>query len=222
MKLSAYYEAVRQDLRSPEEELLNVITHGAGLLLALIGTLYLLSPMFWTPLSAANSVGATVFCVSLMAVYVTSTVYHASNRPRQRRIWNTLDHIAIYFLIAGTYTPFILQFVRSTAGYAVLIGLWCIAALGLAYKIFAVQKHKIFSTLLYLGMGWAALFIFKPLVQATPGPILGWIVAGGVCYTLGVPFYLARRMRYHHAVWHVFVLAGSVCHYLGVSAALSI
>jgi hemolysin III len=221
MKLSAYYEAVLQDLRSPEEELLNVITHGVGLLLAIVGVIYLLTTTFSGQVSATHLTGATVFGSSLVAVYLTSTAYHATNRPRQRRIWNTLDHIAIYFLIAGTYTPFILLFVRTTAGHAVLIGLWCIAALGLVYKIFAVKKHKIFSTLLYLGMGWAALFIFKPLVQSTPGPILGWIVAGGVCYTLGAAFYLARKLRYHHAVWHMFVLAGSVCHYFGVLAALS-
>lgn len=221
MKLQRYYQVVATDLSSPMEELLNVITHGFGLLLAIGGTAYLLVKIFLQNQHWGVITGGLAFGISLILVYLTSTVYHAANRPKLRRIWNTLDHIAIYFLIAGTYTPFILLFVPTFSGYGVLIGLWVVAMIGLVYKIFATGKHKIISTLLYLSMGWAALIIFKSLLSMVPGAILAWIIAGGVCYTLGVVFYLARRLPYHHAVWHLLVLAGSTCHYFGVLAAVT-
>ncbi len=220
MKLTNYYKVVLDDVQSPREEFINVITHGIGLIFAIAGTAYLLATILFQSPGAAQIAGGLAFGISLVLVYFSSTFYHAANRPKLRHIWNVLDHIAIYFLIAGTYTPFILMFMRNAPGYTVLISLWCIAAVGLVYKIFAVKKHRFFSTLLYLGMGWAAIFIIKPMVQSVPAPILWWILAGGLCYTLGTVFYLAQRLRYHHAIWHLLVLAGSVCHYFGVLSAV--
>jgi len=221
MKLQRYYQVVAPDLASPGEEFLNVVTHAAGLLLAIGGTVYLLVQIFLKTLHWSLVTGGLAFGVSLILVYLTSTLYHAANKPHLRRLFNTLDHIAIYFLIAGTYTPFILLFVPTFSGYGVLIGLWSVALVGLVYKIFATGKHKFISTMLYLAMGWASLIIIRPMISLVPGEILTWIVAGGICYTLGVVFYLAKRMPYHHAVWHLWVLAGSICHYLGVLAAVS-
>lgn len=221
MKLQRYYQIVAADLSSPREELLNVVTHAMGLLLAIGGTSYLLVKIFLQTLHWSLVTGGLAFGVSLILVYLTSTLYHAANKPRLRRVFNTLDHIAIYFLIAGTYTPFILLFVSTFSGYGVLIGLWSVALVGLVYKIFATGKHKFISTMLYLAMGWAALLIIRPMIALVPGEILAWILAGGICYTLGVVFYLAKRMPYHHAIWHLLVLAGSVCHYFGVLAAVS-
>ncbi len=221
MKLNKYYQIVSNDLHSPKEELINVITHAIGLVFAIAGTTYLFIRIFFDSPGTAKIAGGLTFGLSLILVYFSSTLYHAANRPRLRYIWNVLDHIAIYFLIAGTYTPFILLFMRNAPGYTVLIVLWCLAAVGLVYKIFAVKKHRFLSTMLYLGMGWAAVFIIKPMVQTVPAPILWWILAGGLCYTAGTVFYLAQKLRYHHAVWHLLVLAGSICHYFGVLSAVT-
>ncbi len=221
MKISNYYKVVADDLHSPQEELINVVTHAIGLVFAMAGTAYLLVRVFVDAPGVAKIAGGLAFGVSLILVYFSSTFYHASNQPKLRHIWNVLDHIAIYFLIAGTYTPFILLFMRNAPGFTVLIVLWCLAAVGLVYKIFAVKKHRFLSTMLYLGMGWAAVFIIKPMVQSVPEPILWWIFAGGLCYTLGTVFYLAQKLRYHHAIWHLLVLAGSICHYFGVLSAVT-
>lgn len=216
-----YYQHVLDDLHSPSEEFVNVLTHAIGLALAISGTAWLLLRIFMHSPDAFKIAGGLAFGLSLVMVYVSSTLYHAANRPRLRHILNILDHIAIYFLIAGTYTPFILLFMRTPPGYTVLIVLWCIAAAGLVYKIFAVKKHRLLSTLLYLAMGWAAVFIFQPMLKSVPLYIMAWIAAGGLCYTLGTVFYMAQKLRYHHAIWHLFVMGGSLCHYFGVLAAVS-
>jgi hemolysin III len=219
-RFSTYYRAVLDDIASPAEELANVITHGLGLLLSLIA----LPVLVHFALIKGNPVsltGGLAFGAGLLLVYLFSTLYHLANKPLLRKWFQVLDHIAIYFLIAGTYTPFILLYVNTRPGYTVLIVLWALTAIGLVYKIFAAHKFRLLSTLIYLGMGWAAIFIIGPMLQRVPATILLWILAGGICYTVGAVIYLSRKIPYHHALWHILVLAGSICHFCGVILAFS-
>ncbi|MEY4107276.1 MAG: hypothetical protein RL181_1618 [Bacteroidota bacterium] len=219
MRFNHYYDSVALDIVGPSEEWANVLTHGLGLLLVLAGI-----PALWQGALAGGStlhaISAVAFGFGLFLVYLFSTLYHLANRPMVRRWMRILDHIAIYFLIAGSYTPFILLFVNTRSGYTVLTVIWSLTAFGLVYKIFATHKFRLLSTLVYLGMGWAVVFIIGPMVQRVPWEVLRLILAGGAFYTLGAFVYLFRKMPYYHAVWHLFVMGGSLCHYLAVIRAL--
>lgn len=192
------------------EEWTHTVTHGLGALFS-IASLILLVIFARSPEALA---GAIVFGVTLIATYVVSTLYHATSSERvERKRWmQRLDHCCIYLLIAGTYTPFTLGVLKGGWGWTLFGIVWAAAALGVAIKVFAGVRRPLLSTGLYLVMGWLVLVAVGPLVQALPPAGLAWLVAGGVAYSAGVPFYLARRMRYGHAIWHLFVLAGSVCH----------
>lgn len=219
MRFSEYYHRVALDIVSPREEWANVITHGLGFLLVLAGIPTLVRGA-QADGSTAHTLSALAFGLGLFLVYLCSTLYHLANRPMLRRFMRILDHIAIYFLIAGTYTPVVLLFVHTRAGYTVLTVIWSLTAIGLVYKIFATHKFRLLSTVVYLGMGWAVVFIIRPIVALVPGPVLHYILLGGAFYTLGAVVYMFRKMPYYHAIWHVFVLGGSFCHYLAVVYAL--
>ncbi|MEM1118694.1 MAG: hemolysin III family protein [Bacteroidota bacterium] len=210
--MSAPASAPAYDLR---DEIASAITHGLGVLLsvgagAVLITLAALTHDVWT------IVGASVFVGSLVLVYTSSTLYHAIPFARAKRILKTLDHCAIYGLIAGTYTPFLLGGLRGPWGWSLFATIWGLALAGIVFKLFFTGRFKVVSTLVYVAMGWLVVVATGPLREALPGSTLAWLVGGGLAYTAGTAFYLSRRIPYAHAVWHVFVLAGSVCHFAAV------
>lgn len=197
------------------EELANALTHGFGLLLSLIGAPVLV----YAATASGNAwhwLSCSIYGVSTIALYTTSTLYHAIPRDTLRRLLRTLDHAAIYVMIAGTYTPFLLITLRGTLGWTLFAVLWGLALSGVVFKVFFIGRFKNLSTLGYLGMGWLALFVMKPLLAHIAIEGFWLIVAGGVAYSLGVVFYLWKTLPYHHAIWHLFVLAGSACHYFAI------
>ncbi|MGA0586759.1 PAQR family membrane homeostasis protein TrhA [Dyella sp. KRB-257] len=197
------------------DELASSIVHGIGIVLSIGGLVALvtLSAMHGT---ARDVVASAVFGATLVLLYTASTLYHAVPVARAKPVLRTLDHIAIYLLIAGTYTPFTLIALPGRWGWSLFAAVWTLAALGSALEFGALRRYRKLSVLLYIGMGWIGMIAFKPLMAhlQTGGMLL--LIAGGLAYTLGVPFYLWRRLPYHHSVWHGFVLAGSVLHYLAV------
>lgn len=197
------------------EEVASAITHGLGVLLsvgagAVLITLAALTADPWT------IVGASVFVGTLVLLYTSSTLYHAIPFGRAKARLKTLDHCAIYGLIAGTYTPFLIGGLRGPWGWTLFAVIWALAVAGIVFKLFFTGRFKLVSTLVYVAMGWLVVVATGPLREALPGSTLAWLVGGGVAYTLGTVFYLSRRIPYAHAVWHLFVLAGSVCHFAAV------
>jgi len=201
------------------EELANSITHGVGLALSMVG-LIVLVVLSVTRGDAWHIAGCTIFGVTLVLLYSASTFYHAVRAPRFRRILKILDHTAIYLLIAGTYTPFTLVNLRGFWGWTLFSLVWGFSLFGTLWKFFHADRFQIVSTLIYLAMGWLVLIAIKPVTVALPLSGIVWLIAGGVFYTVGVPFFALKRLPYNHAIWHVFVLAGSICHYLAVMFAV--
>lgn len=199
---------------TPAEELANSLTHGIGALLS-VAALVLMVVAAALERSAARVVACSIYGASLVLLYSFSTVYHALTNARAKRVFRILDHSSIYLLIAGTYTPFTLVTLHGAWGWALFGVVWGCAALGIAFKVFFTGRMEVLSTVVYVGMGWVALVAVGPLMRRMPGPGLLWLVAGGLFYTAGVAFYRWRR-RYAHAVWHLFVLAGSACHFVAV------
>jgi hemolysin III len=165
---------------------------------------------------ALQVVGTVVFVAALLLMYAVSTVYHALPASRGKRIMRLLDHSAIYLLIAGTYTPFTLGALRGRLGWLLFGIIWTLAIAGVAFKYAVGFRFRRLSTALYVLMGWVCLVAIRPLVAAVPTGVLAWLVAGGLLYSGGVVFYAAHRLRYAHTVWHLFVLAGSACHFMAV------
>ena len=197
------------------EEVASAITHGLGVLLsvgagAVLITLAALTGDAWT------IVGASVFVATLVLLYGASTAYHAVPFARAKRRLRTLDHCAIYGLIAGTYTPFLIGGLRGPWGWGLFAVVWGLAVAGVVFKLFFTDRFRVASTLVYIAMGWLVVVATGPLRAALPGSTLAWLVGGGLAYTAGTLFYLNRRLRFAHAVWHLFVLAGSVCHFAAV------
>lgn len=206
--------AVRHRAQSLGEEIANTISHGTGFLAALVAIPVLL--LSAAPDGPAAMVGAGVFAATMTLLYLTSTLYHALAPNRAKRVFQILDHGAIYLLIAGTYTPFTLGVLRGPWGWTLLGLIWALAVAGTVLKSLGGVRHPRLSTGLYMAMGWLILAAVKPLWQAMPAWGLFWLAAGGVAYTAGVGFYAAGRMRYAHFVWHLFVLTGTACHFVAV------
>ncbi len=204
---------------TPLEERLHVAIHGAGLLAGVIATFWLLSQAT-VAASGWRVLGVAVFGLSAILVFTTSTIYHSSVDPVARLRWRQLDHSAIFLLIAGTYTPFAVGVLGGMWGWSLFGVLWAIAALGIAAKVLVGFRYPRLSTAAYLAMGWAGLAAIKPLMAALSAETLSWIVAGGLFYTLGVPFYVWKSRRFTHAIWHVMVLAGVGCHFVAVYGTL--
>ena len=202
-------------MQSAGEELANSISHGIGLCAALIGAPILLlearrsSPGFF--------LGTLIFAVTLSMLYLGSTLYHAWPQTRGKSVLRTLDHSAIFLLIAGTYTPFTLGPLRGSWGSTMLALIWALAIFGVILKATrGASRHPKLGMTLYLGTGWLALIAVRPMMLAIPFAALFWLVAGGVAYTTGVLFFVNERLRYSHFIWHLFVLLGSSCHFLAV------
>jgi hemolysin III len=198
------------------EEIANAVTHGLGLLASLVAVPVLLA----TTRSRADvwmTLGVAVFGVTLVLMYLSSTLYHAVPQPRAKRLLRTLDHSAIYLLIAGTYTPFLLGPLRGAWGWSLLAVIWALAALGVIAKWTFGFRFPRLSTGVYLGMGWLIVVATVPLAREVPPAGLAWLLAGGLCYTGGVAFHATdHRLRFGHAVWHLFVAGGSLCHFFAV------
>lgn len=197
------------------EEIVNSTTHGIGLVLSVAGFVALLA-MAIRHGTAWHIVGCAIYGSTLICLYLASTLYHGIPSPQLKHPLKVFDHSAIYLLIAGTYTPFLLVNLRGGWGWSLLGIVWGCAMAGIVFKLWFVDHFKVLSTALYLVMGWLVVVATKPLLAHVSAVGLGWLVAGGVMYTVGVVFFASRKIRYGHAVWHGFVIAGSVCHYLAV------
>lgn len=202
--------------RERREELASALTHGVGAVAALVGAVVLVV------LAALRSdtlglVGTAVFSATLVLLYTASTLYHAARKPTTRARLKVFDHCAIYLLIAGTYTPFMLVGLRGGWGWSLFGAAWAMAVAGVVFKLFFIGRFPRVSTALYLAMGWMIVVAAGPMMQRLSTAVLAWLVAGGVAYTAGTVFYHSRRIPYAHAIWHLFVLAGSVCHFVAVA-----
>jgi len=197
------------------EELANAISHGLGLLAAVAAAPFLVLAAWHY--GAASIVGASIFAATMLLLYFTSTLYHALPAGRAKRVFVRLDHGAIYLFIAGSYTPFALGALRGPWGWTLFGIVWGMAAVGVALKAFDRISHPWISTGLYLAMGWLVLIAAVPLIRHVAWPGVQWLVAGGLAYTVGVLFFvLDSRLKYAHAVWHGFVMAGTACHFVAV------
>jgi hemolysin III len=196
------------------EEAANVATHAAGLVASIVGVAVLvyLGVVRGEVLHVAS---AGLYGATLVALYAASTLYHAFREPGVKRVLRVLDHCAIYLLIAGTYTPFVLVGLGGGWGWALFGVVWAMAAAGIVFKVFATGRFAVASTAAYVAMGWLGVVAIGPLVRSLPGAALAWLLAGGVAYTAGTFFY-HRKIPYSHALWHVFVLAGSICHFVAI------
>ncbi len=199
------------------EEIASALTHGLGAAAALAGGAVLIT------LAALYGDGwqlsaAIVFGITLLLLYVASTLYHAIQHPVTKGRLKIFDHCAIYLLIAGTYTPFTLIGLRDTVGWWLFGTIWALAFFGVVFKLFYTGRFQLISTIVYIAMGWLIVVAAKPAMKALDPWTFGWLLGGGVAYTLGTFFYHRPKMPYSHAIWHMFVIAGSVCHYVAVMA----
>ena len=205
--------------RMHQEELANATTHAVGVLASIAGGVFLIVLAALRG-NAWSVVGVSVFAAALVLLYLASTLYHAARSPVMKRRLKTLDHCAIHILIAGTYTPFVIGALRGGWGWSLFGVIWGLAIGGVVFKLFFAGRFPYLSTALYVAMGWLVLIAARPLAAAVDPVVLYWLVAGGIVYTGGTIFYHAERIPFSHAIWHVFVLGGSVCH--GVAVALQI
>ena len=206
------------DQRHPvhsREEIANSISHGLALVLALAGVPVLI-------LSAAQfgntrfTIGVAVFSLSVVFLYLASTLYHSLTHERAKQFFRKVDHCAIFLLIAGSYTPFTLGVLRGPWGWTLLTIVWVLAVAGIAMKVVAGHRHWWLSMVLYIVMGWLAIVATKPILTLVPLPGILLILAGGIAYSGGLAFFAAHRIRYNHFIWHLFVMAGTIFHYLAV------
>jgi hemolysin III len=204
---------------SPWVERLNSITHGFGWVLS-IAALVVMVVFAAIKGSARHVVGTSIFGATLVLLYAMSTLYHAFRGPRVKKVFRILDHSAIYLLIAGTYTPFCLTVLRGAWGWSIFGVVWGLATLGVVFKSVFGPRYRVLSLVLYLAMGWLGLVAVLPLWRALPPWGVAWLFGGGAFYTLGTFFYAWKRLPFNHAVWHLFVLAGSACHVVTVMAFL--
>ncbi|MCB9327349.1 MAG: hemolysin III family protein [Lewinellaceae bacterium] len=198
-----------------QEERLNVMTHGLGLLLSVVAFVLLISKAIKIG-EISHLLSFMVFGASLILLYSASTFYHYFQEPYIRRRLNILDHAAIYILIAGTYTPFTIHVLKGSLGWTIFGLTWGIALVGIVFKLFFTGKYDRISTIAYVAMGWIIIFAIKPLVAAMPPQGLRWVVAGGISYTIGAVLYSIDSIKYNHAIFHIFVLMGSFCHFMAV------
>lgn len=198
------------------EEITSSVTHGIGAALSIAGLSVLVS-LAGVKGDPWRIVAFSVYGFSLVMLYVSSTLYHGIPFPRAKRVLRRLDHASIFLLIAGTYTPFVLVVLRGTFGWTMFAVVWALAAFGIAMKVAFTGRFEAASVLLYICMGWLGVTGIKTVVAHLPAGGVAWLVLGGVAYTLGVFFYACHRIPFNHAIWHVFVIAGSICHYVAVA-----
>jgi hemolysin III len=201
------------------QEIANAVTHGVFALLAVAGLVVLVAQAAlrgdgWAVVSFA------VFGAAAVLLFSMSTLYHAIRSPKVKRVFKVLDHSSIYVLIAGTYTPFALTALRTTVGWTVFGVVWAAAAVGIALKPFLAGKARLLSTIAYVAMGWVVVFVWKPLVAAVDAVALGYMIAGGIAYTVGAAVYMVKGRAWSHALWHLFVGVGATLHFFAVLALL--
>lgn len=202
--------------QSKNEEMANSISHGLGLVAAIVGTPFLIvhAARFG---DAASIVGVSIFAATMLMLYLGSTLYHALPAGRAKHVFRVIEHAAIFLLIAGTYTPFTLSVLRGAWGWTLFGLVWGLAAAGVAMKTFSRISHPVISTGLYLLMGWLIVIAIAPLSARLPASGMFWLVAGGLAYTIGVGFFACdARLRYGHFIWHLFVMMGTGFHYFAV------
>jgi hemolysin III len=198
------------------EERANVFTHALGVAMSL--------GLSWLAIQAFrygdvwHQISLLIYGISLVMLYVASVIYHSTKEEKRRLRMRILDHVSIYLLIAGTYTPVSLINLREDWGVPLLVAVWLLALVGIVLKFFFINAKKWVSAVLYIGLGWLVVIAIKPVLKHVPMHGLLWLLSGGVIYTVGVVFYVWKSLPYHHAIWHLFVLGGSVCHFLAVMA----
>ena len=197
------------------EELLNVITHGLGFLLS-IAAFVLLVVYASLDGDAWHIVSFSIYGFSLVTLYLASTLFHSARSPKLRKRLNVFDHSAIYVLIAGTYTPFLLVTLRGPWGWSLLGVIWGLAIAGVIFKLFFTGKYDVMSAIVYVLMGWIIIIAIKPMNENLPPEGLYWLIGGGILYMIGAGFYLLNKMPYNHAIFHIWVLLGSFAHFIAV------
>jgi len=201
--------------QSPGEEIANSVTHGIGAGLS-VAALVILVVFGAKQGDAWRVVSFSIFGSTLIALYLSSTLYHAFRNPKIKRWMKLLDHSSIYLLIAGTYTPIMLTVLRGGWGWTLFGIIWGLALAGIIFKLMFIGRLKKLSLAIYVAMGWLVVIAIKPMLAAVPAGMLMFMLIGGVCYTFGVIFYVWKALPYHHAVWHLFVLSGSITHFFGI------
>ena len=200
---------------TPREELANVITHGLGVALSVAG-LAVMTTFAAMNGNAWHVVSVVIFGASLVLLYTASTLYHSCREPGSKRLLRKFDHAGMGLLIACTYTPFLLVSMRGPRGWILFAVVWGLGLAGVALKFWFTGRFRVVSTLIYIAMGWLVLLVLRPIMAALPLAGFWLLLAGGLTYTFGTVFYLWKRLPYHHAIWHLFVLAGSSCHFAAV------
>jgi hemolysin III len=200
---------------SPREEKLNIISHGIGFVLSIVALILLViqATVFG---NIWHIVSVSIFGFSLIVLYAASTLYHSAKRKTLRNRLKIFDHSAIYVLIAGTYTPFTLVTLSGTIGWVIFGVSWALALIGITLKIFFTGRYNLLSTIMYVLMGWIIVFAINPLIDNLPLAGVYWLIAGGVAYTIGAVLFSIERIKFNHAIFHVFVLIGSFCHFYSV------
>ncbi len=197
------------------EEIANSITHGIGAALAIAGLVLLIvfSSLYG---DAWRIVTFSIYGSTLVILYLASTLYHSFTNPKVKHFFKIMDHVSIYLLIAGTYTPIALTVMRGPWGWTIFGLIWGMAIAGIISKLFLIGKLEVLSVLFYIAMGWLIVIAIKPMMVMVPTGMIVWLVIGGLSYTFGIIFYALKKMPYHHAVWHLFVLGGSISHFMGI------
>lgn len=206
--------------RHPRAEFLNTLTHATGLVASIVGAVILVGMALESrnPLEVPS---VAIYSASLILVYLSSTLYHAVVHPETKSRLQVFDHCAIYLLIAGTYTPLLLLGVGGVFGRNLCVLVWLLAAVGIVFKYYFTGRWAVLSTLTYLAMGWMAVFVAQPLMSALPATTVAWVVMGGLAYTAGSLVFLSDR-PYAHSLWHLFVMAGSACHFFAIVDRISL
>lgn len=202
------------------QELVNSIVHGFGIIFGIVSIPILIAFAIKSN-NTSGIIGAAIYGFCFLQLFTFSTLYHGVQHAQAKRTLEILDHISIYFLIAGTYTPFLLMYMPNSFGITLLAVLWGLTALGIIYKIFFINKWEIFSTIIYIGMGLIMVVGGRTFFESIPSNILTMILIGAALYLMGVVFYLWKKYRYNHAVWHFFVLAAAICHYVAILLAVA-
>ncbi len=198
------------------EEIANAISHGTGIILSIIGTIFLIHQAV---IASHGLSGAIIYGISLTVLYTASCIYHAVTNNKAKKILRVFDHCSIYLLIAGTYAPITLSLLPSQLGIPLFTVIVICAISGIVFKLFGVDKFKKLSMALYVIMGWMVVIAFRPLIELTSFSDVMLLLGGGLCYTIGIIFYKMKKTKYMHFIWHLFVLGGSVCHYFFVLSA---
>lgn len=199
-----------------KEELANTITHGLGVIVGAIGLVMLVEKAFSNHSDTLTVISVYIYGISIVALFLASTLYHYFSNPRVKAVFKTLDHCAIFLLIAGSYTPFLMISLRTPLAIGLMVTIWLIALLGIIFKLAIAKRFSKFSLFSYLAMGWLSLvIIYQLIIELEAGGVI-LLGLGGVIYSLGAVFYIAKRIPFNHAIWHCFVLVGAICHFMSV------